>query len=115
MVNIINIQRGEATFTLRDQVYIMRITLGALAKLETALGVKSYTEAFQQLSDAPSARLLISFFDCFVEDLDSSTLTVYELAEVQRNMAGLMNPLADDAKDEPPGKPEPAKRRGGNG
>ena len=110
-----NIQRGEATLNLRGQHYTMRITLGALAKLETALGVKSYTEAFQQLSDAPSARLLIAFFDCFVDGLDSSNLTVNELAEVETTMAGLMNPLADDARDEPPGKPEPARRRGGNG
>lgn len=112
---MINIQRGEATFTLRDQVYIMRITLGALAKLETALGVKSYSEAFQQLSDAPSANLLIAFFDCFVDGLDSSSLTMSELSELQTTMAGLMNPLAEDAEDKPPGKPEPAKRRGANG
>jgi hypothetical protein len=117
---MLNLVRGEVPLVVRDKTYILCLTLGALAEIETSLGIDDITqigEVFKKPKASHVMEITLALLhggadDSSPERMAQSAMTIQDVAKLPLQMNAILGPMkaafeASTAliEDDAPGKP----------
>ncbi|MEL6111212.1 MAG: GTA-gp10 family protein [Pseudomonadota bacterium] len=101
--------RGDATLTIDGEDHRLRLTLGALADIETALGARTIGDLQDRLKDPSLGDLLMILHALLTGGGAQMTLAALRASDLDLRaatnaIAQAFRALGDEARDEPPNK-----------